>query len=634
MHHNKPGLKKKFWYFFDKTLSAGTTSLIGWLGLVSFIIVVIATIFVVFLKIPDDDKTQFSFQEALWLSLMRILDPGNLSNDNNWPLRLVMLIVTLAGLFVLSVLIGIITSVIQEKIYELQKGRSTVLEKNHIVILGWSAKIMSVMEELLKANEIFVHSKIVILAEKDKVEMEDEIQKKLKQGSRNKIICRTGNTLDPLDLERVSIDTARSIIILSSGNEKSDMFVIKTMLAIVSNPHRKEGKYHIVAEIDDEEKLEIARMVAKEEATFVYASDLIAKIILQSCRHSGLSIIYQSLLGFSGSEIYFNYEKELIGRPFREALFAYPDAVAIGICHGEEGVDINPDLDKIITANDRVIIIAENDSPKTCAKNLIYNGDKSCIAHHPHPKRKLERTLILGWNKKGNSIIQQIDEYVHPGSEITIVANTAIAQNDFEKVKQNISHQKISFIIGETSDKALLDTLNVPSYDHVVILGYSDQMDIQESDAHTLVTLLYLRQIAQSCNYSFGIISEIIDSRNRQLMLNTQFDDFIVSNKLISSMIAQLAENHTLDRVFNELFDVEGPEIFLRPVTNYLKTGIEVNFYTIIESAMQHYEIPIGYRLFADQNNAEMDFGIFLNPAKQNKIIFNERDSIIVIARE
>jgi len=634
MKKNKATFQKKFKYFFDTTLSSGTTSLMGWLGIASLIIIFFATFVVLLFKIPDDDKGSFSFFEALWLSLMRILDAGSVSNDNNWPLRFVMLVVTMAGIFVFSILIGILTSLIQEKLFELRKGRSTVLEENHIVILGWSTKIIPILVELVNANEMVKDACIVIMAEKDKVEMEDEILKKINLKHKVRIICRTGNTIDPHDLETVSSDTARSIIILSPENEMADMFVIKTMLAIVSNPHRKPDKYHIVAEIEDEEKLEIARIVGKDEATFVYANDLIAKIILQSCRHAGLSIIYQNLLSFSGSEIYFFIEPNLVGKPFREAMFAYDDAVIIGICHGAEGVDINPDLRKVIGVNDRIIGIAENESSKHCIPSIQHDIAHEYITFKAHSPRKVEKTLILGWNKKGNSIIQQIDKFLIQGSEITIVTHLVEAEKDFEKVKDSLTHQKINFIINKTTDKRILYKLDIPSYDHVIVLAYSDQMDVQEADASTLITLLYLRQIAQACNYSFSIVSEMIDSRNRQLMINTKADDFIVSNKIISLMIAQLAENHTLDRVFSDLFDVQGSEIYLRPSTNYIKTGELVDFYTITESAIEHKEIAIGYCLHEERNNPEVGFGIVLNPKKSQKIIFNEMDNIIVISKE
>ena len=50
----------------------------------------------------------------------------------------------------------------------------------------------------------------------------------------------------------------------------------------------------------------------------------------------------------------------------------------------------------------------------------------------------------------------------------------------------------------------------------------------------------------------------MLDLRNRELAEVTQADDFIVSDQLISLMLAQVAENKHLNAVFADLFDPRG----------------------------------------------------------------------------
>ena len=52
-------------------------------------------------------------------------------------------------------------------------------------------------------------------------------------------------------------------------------------------------------------------------------------------------------------------------------------------------------------------------------------------------------------------------------------------------------------------------------------------------------------------------ISELFDTNNHELIQNSQVDDFILSEKFISSAIAQISENKRLAKVFSELFPVE-----------------------------------------------------------------------------
>ena len=69
---------------------------------------------------------------------MRTLDAGTMGGDAGWGFRIVMLLVTIGGIFIVSTLIGVLTTGIEGKLDELRKGRSRVLENDHTVILDWS----------------------------------------------------------------------------------------------------------------------------------------------------------------------------------------------------------------------------------------------------------------------------------------------------------------------------------------------------------------------------------------------------------------------------------------------------------------------------------------------------------------
>jgi hypothetical protein len=125
-----------------------------------------------------------------------------------------MLFVTLGGIFIVSALIGVLNNAIEGQMERLRKGRSQVLENNHTLVLGWSAQIFTVLNELMIANENQPNARIVVLADQDKVEMEDEIRERVEVRGRTRIICRNGSPIDPNDLEIASPHQAKSIIVL------------------------------------------------------------------------------------------------------------------------------------------------------------------------------------------------------------------------------------------------------------------------------------------------------------------------------------------------------------------------------------------------------------------------------------
>lgn len=121
------------------------------------------------------------------------------------------------------------------------------------------------------------------------------------------------------------------------------------------------------------------------------------------------------------------------------------------------------------------------------------------------------------------------------------------------------------------------------------------------------------------------------DDKNRKLAEISKTCDFIVSDNIISSMIAQLSESKNLKSVFDILFNIGGREIYLHPINKYINCAVEINFSTIIKSAANKKEIAIGYRKM-DEADRPNKYGIYLNPDKYKNIKFDIKDKVIVIS--
>ena len=201
-------------------------------------------------------------------------------------------------------------------------------------------------------------------------------------------------------------------------------------------------------------------------------------------------------------------------------------------------------------------------------------------------------------------------------------------------VLDNLKNMKVEFTIANTTKKEIIDNLNVTSYDHILLLCYKEHLDLQEADALTLITLLHLRRISEETGITMNIVSEMLDIQNRELAEVTKADDFIVSDKLISLLMTQVSENKHLMRVFENLFQSEGCEIYLKPISDYVKPGIPLNFYTVLESAKLKNETAIGYRITTEAFNSKNAYGVKVNPLKSDLVTFSETDKIIVISED
>ena len=630
----KASFKEKLRYNFDNTLSNGPIAIISWLALVTFLLVIIAGFFLFIFGLSANpiENEPFDLIEGIWQSLMRVLDAGTVTGDEGWAFRLFMLLITIAGLFIFSSLIGSISSGIDESISNLRKGKSKVIETNHTLILGYSSMIYSVISESCLANESQKKAIIVILADRDKVEMEDDIRAKIEDTKTSKIIVRSGNPLDLRDLLMVNYNEAKAIILLSPENEENpDNQVIKSVLSITGNKNRKKEPYHIIAEIKNNENKQVASLVGGKEVSYVFSSDLISKLTAQTCRQSGLSIIYSDLLQFDGDEIYFYSDRGLIGLTFKQCLYSFEDSCVMGVFTGDRKVLLNPDMNYILNKEDQLIIIAQDDSK---INRLLIPKEILPVNFIPDAKKEkeLETTLILGWNDKGKKIIEELDHYVIKGSSVSILGEVDDIKDSLTLLSEELQNITLYFQHGNINDRNTLDELRIDSFNHIIVLSYMNKGSIQISDAITLICLVHLRDISEKAGKDFSVVSEMLDVQNRELAEVAKADDFIVSDNLLSLLMTQIAENKDLEMVYENLFSDEGAEIYLNPVEEYLDLSKPVDFYQVIESASNLGHTAIGFRSLQPEIVNNGKFGIVLNPIKSNQIKFEQGDFLIVLA--
>jgi voltage-gated potassium channel Kch len=628
-------LRQRLRYAFDNTLSKGTPALIAWLAIVTVAFLGVASVLLVILgDVPKGENgASLSFTELMWHNLMRTLDAGTMGGDAGPVAYLIMmLLVTLGGVFIVGTLIGLISNGVGNQIDELRKGRSLVAETDHVVILGWNDRIFSIIGELVLGNEHRKRNVIVIMADRDKVSMDDEVRERIEDPKTTRVVCRRGNPIDLGDLKIVNFNAARAIVVLSPDGDDPDSEVIKTILAVTNHPERRPEKFHIVAEIRERKNMEPARLVGRDEAQLIETSETIARVVAQTCRQTGLSGVYTELLDYGGDEIYFKRDAALDGLSFADSLLASETCSIIGVKTADGVVQLNPPMDRRFAPGDEAIVIAADAASIRIGRNSPAI-DASLLVEKPVTVAAPEKTLLLGWSARAPIIIRELDNYVAPGSLMTVVADAPGIGESIEALRPMLSRQQLEFRRGDSSDRATIESAGPEQYEHIIVLCYADDLPVQKADAKTLVTLLHLRDIeARGGVNRYSIVSEMLDVRNRELARVTQADDFIVSENLTSLLVAQVTENRDLRAVFDDIFDSDGSEIYLRAAADYVALGKPMTFWHVMESARRRGEVAIGYRLTGDAG-ASGD-GVRVNPPKGASVSFGAEDRIIVVAED
>jgi voltage-gated potassium channel Kch len=625
-------------YRFDNWMARGVGAQILLLAAAVAVLILITTAAVMAFGVtPTDEQGQGdSFGRVVWKSLMHALDAGAVGGDaGSWTFLFIMLFVTIGGIFVLSALIGILNNGFGALIEALRRGRSVVVEDGHTVILGWSSKVDTLLGELATANENQRGACVVIIADRDKVEMDEHVAQVL--GRRKlRVVTRSGQPTSLADLELVSLQTSKAVIVLAPERHadgsamqphEADTVVLKALLATTKTAGTG---LHIVAELSDARSEEVARMVAGDRAALVVAPPLISRLLVQTGRQSGLSMVYSELLDFAGVEMYVTRAPSLVGKPFREAVLAYNDSALLGVLTGEHELLLPPPLDRAIEKSDQLIVISEDDDTAIVnGKNVRF--DPSMIVAAPREsQRQRERTLVLGASERLALVLAELDAYVAAGSETLVVGDGAMLRGfEVDGVTRN---SVVTTRSGDPTDRRLLDSLDIGSYDAILVLSETIGRNQEMADARTMITLLHLRDIATKSGKAVPITSEILDIVNRDLASVAEADDFIVSNTLISLLLAQVAENQHLARVFEDLFTPGGHEIYLKPAKDYVRLDTKLPYHAVVEAALKRGEVALGIRRAASSRDSAASFGVVVNPAKDRDVTLTAADKVIVLA--
>jgi voltage-gated potassium channel Kch len=628
--HQKRGarisLAARLRYRFDAVMSRGVSVVILWLTIVTVAFVLVVALFLTLFDVGINQDADPTFVERFWQAFIRILDPGTFSGDAGWSLRIPTLAVTLLGVVVGASLIGLVVAAVDRKVEELRRGRSSIIERGHTVILGWSPRVFTLVSEIIVANQNQPRGCIAILAPKDKTEMEESLRARIGGTGRTRLVCRTGEPSNPRELPIVNVAEARSVVVLAGGDDKriGDAQAVKAVLAVMSGDPSLE-RSAVVVELDDAETARALQEAGRGRVLPVRAADVIARITAQACRQAGLSSVCRDLLDFDSDEIYFEPAPELAGHTFGEALLAYDRSSVIGRLAADGTIAVNPPMDTMFEAGDSVIAISQDDD------TVVFSGFRdeagSQVVTSPVSPERSERLLIVGWNQLGPLILEELDRFVPPGSDVDVLADADLVDPG-KLTAGELEHLRTTFQPTDGKLDRLISFAIERRPDKVIILGYRSGLSPEEADARTLLTLLLLRRgLAAHPQHRARIVTELLDSRDVELAEASGADDFVVSDELSSLMLAQLSERTELEPVLVDLLDVGDSALALRPSERYLAEPAP--FARVVAAARVRGEVAIGYR---QARGADGRPHVRLNPPKSETVALDGDDQVVVIA--
>jgi len=638
---------KRLKYAFDNFMSQGGLSVfmaLLFLFLLSFL--AMAAVRFVFNVIWPEEKEPLQLFDQLWRVFLQISDAGAVAEDgeNHLANKIAGIATIFLGLVLFSSLVAFITSQFEAKLAELRKGKSEVIEQNHTLILGFGDRVLEIIRELIVANESERNAAIVVLSDRDKEEMDDFFRERIEEWKTTRIVTRTGLTSSRRSLEKVGLSQARSVIILndspveSAVEEKAlaDARVLKTIMAVLSCT----GEDHlppVIAEIHTDSKRELARAISPA-IYCIEEHSLLAKLIVQTSRTTGLANVYDTLVGFEGSEFYYyRAEQGWSGKKYKDLLLHFPNCSLLGYRTKASQVVLNPDPETVFREDYEALLIAEDDS----AIHFTAQSAKANLSGNlPRIKQKklVEQQLIVGWSRKAPLVVDEYSQYLVRGSAIDVVAapDALSAREALQELSRRHRSIKIRYLDLDIHDLPAMRSLRPEKYDNVIILK-GDGGDPELRDSETIATLLEFRHHFKSLGKKVKtqLISEVADSENIEIIKEAGVQDFLISNKFVSKIYAQASEEPQILKAFEELFSEAGSEIYIKPATLYFASlPAEISFADLVALASLRKETAFGVRIAAEEHQSGSNHGFYINPPKQRRFHLTREDFLIVLAED
>jgi Castor and Pollux, part of voltage-gated ion channel len=368
----------------------------------------------------------------------------------------------------------------------------------------------------------------------------------------------------------------------------------------------------------------------------VISSDrLISRLVSQSIQHRGLAgILFDMLSHREGSSLYLRCFPELAGHALRSLTDAFPEAVVLGLVRREAGVPkavLDPGSLETVRADDLLVLLTESyaqclpgglgTAPSTPRSSEHTSIPWSSTKHD-------QRVLVLGWSHRVVRLIEEFDESRSERFEVTIMSRVGLEQRraELERVEFSEARVQIHHVCADYNVQRDLVRVAPGGFDHVLFLASSSMDSSQDSDARTVLGYELLRSLVDGETAGPEVLVELLDPANAHLFEEAGHGLVMVSPRLVSDVLAQVALRPELNAVIDALFCSGGTEFELCPAADLGLAGRTVRFSEMQQVALQQGVIVLGIMSRADSAPA-----VELNPNRGKSWTLTHDDQLVVL---
>ena len=557
----------------------------------------------------NNEFFQGSFLSAFITNARWMISPNSLTlldvHENRMLMMLAVIIVIVGMVLFSGAIIATVTTALRAFIEKKSKAKGRIIVNNHFVILNWSSKVPEMIYNLMLKG--FKHN-IVILSDKTKEYIEGELKSlfltnDIHQKFKANLIIKEGDSLLRGNLEDISIDKASQICVMvkegmvdldDDGVVNSDLLNLKIVLKLGSFKLKEDCQ--IVVETDAEEaraqidslsrKLSSLRKLNISAISF---NKKIGQIIAQSLVMPQMSNLYSELFSFEGSEFY-SIESE---QDIDQFMKTHTDAIPVH----KDG---------------NLFVFASEEEDCSKVREQEYTSDKK------FKKKEVKVTptaniFIIGENAKTKYLLQSLTR-----------------SHEYGDIDFHFKHYDKMDI------KSLINDVKETEGERKILILSDDKVGEDSYDANVFVALIELSK-AFPQREGITYITELLDSRNLASVKDFNIHNTIISNKMMSLLITQLALNKSSKQFFEKVLTVSTAkkendfDIDIAEVYQSIAIEEDMTFESKAELLRTYYNTFEGTRILI---GLVQDDKINLLNEKQDKkepIVLHKNDSFIYL---
>lgn len=540
-----------------------------------------------------------SFLQAAFCTITMIFDAGCISyvvadiGKSGVAITLVCLAIIIIGMITFTgAVIGYITNYISDFIDNANAGNRPLHVSDHIVILNWNTRASEIINDLMYCQDKQV---VVVLVKNNKEDVEREIAERLTDTinrenaeldkynktfardyeQRITVIVREGDVFSSKQLHDISLERARTVIILGDENfesvcayqkqeqknelGKGNSQTVKTLMQVadITSSESSFDDQRVIVEITDDWTWEIVARIReykqiKEKCNIVpvRVNKVLGQLLSQFSIMPGLNMVYRELLSNKGMSFFYKETQEKKGDMILDYMKDHSKAIPLTYKYDDE---------KFLGY---YAALSEDDI--SVKKELRTTEFKVNLNHDYTMDRK--QVIILDHNKKIRDIMEGFAAFQTEWGKVVDI----LVIDDAKSLERMNYYKEYDFVsktvAADIYDRQLIcDTINDYVGDNIedtsILILSDDSVVGDETDSRALANLVYVqdillqkkKQFSKYNEYSMDMIVEIVDPKHYDIVSSYSVNNVVISNRYISKMITQIGEK---DRLFDFYRDI------------------------------------------------------------------------------